>query len=639
LRRESPVQLAREALWRVQKKWGERRFPEQIAGQDCSVVFQASGYYRPPEHGIPEAAQKAILRYADAVLAGEFPSFSYGPVRLGIPPRWDLDSVSGGDWRARPSNDLQVVRHDGSDVKVPWELSRLQCLPVLGKAWRLTKLPAYRKAAQALLSDWVAKNPAGMGVNWTLAMEAALRAMSVCFLLELLAPFRDDESAWVTSVTRSLWHHLLFIEAHREFSHLIRSNHYLSNLAGLLALSCSLKGPGIATRRHRYARLVQKEILIQTYADGGNHEASLGYHIFCTQLFTTALFFLRACGLTVVPAFEARLHEMYRLIAGVASGKGSAPNVGDCDDGRAELLTEDLRQMFLPIGERTSLVVSGLLGIDAALWGLEPAGTHEDAVWYGLQQAYPRKSLGGGSRTLVFPQSGIAIVRRGEAEVLLFAMPNGIGGRGSHTHNDKLSVIVRLRGVELFTDGGTGCYTRDAAMRNRFRATAAHNTLVVDGVEQNLISPARDALFRLGNEARVTSLEGHGGPDSPSLAATLTLHGTTWRHSRLIKLDRDRAFEVRDSLIGTGTHDVDLYFHLAPGWEVSSMASEESKARCTITGPAHVGIHCAGPAALTAQAEPALQSRTYGTAVDSVRLHIHTKVMFPAEIVTQVRWD
>jgi len=97
---------------------------------------------------------------------------------------------------------------------------------VLGKAHLITGDERYRDAAKELLSDWMQANPVGVGVNWSLAMEAALRSMSICFLLNLLSPLRAEEQSWLTAVTSSLWQHLVYIEAHIEFSHLISSNHY-----------------------------------------------------------------------------------------------------------------------------------------------------------------------------------------------------------------------------------------------------------------------------------------------------------------------------------------------------------------------------------------------------------------------------
>ena len=87
-------------------------------------------------------------------------------------PDWHLRLGFRKALAARASEKIQIVRHDGSDVKAPWELSRLQFAPIVAKASVLTGDLRYRDSLQALLSDWIANNPVGKGVNWTIAMEA-----------------------------------------------------------------------------------------------------------------------------------------------------------------------------------------------------------------------------------------------------------------------------------------------------------------------------------------------------------------------------------------------------------------------------------------------------------------------------------
>ena len=277
------------------------------------------------------------------------------------------------------------IRHDGSDVKVPYELSRLQFLPILAKAHLLTGDDSYRQAARDLLSHWIQSNPAPVGVNWTIAMEAALRGMSICSLLNLLSPFRRDEQLWLASVTRSLAQHLLYIEANIEFSHLLASNHYLSDIVGLYCLSMFLDGKGMAARRREYRKRIEVEMARQVYEDGGDYEASTGYQVLVTQLFTTALFLMRCeSSVPVAPAFVKRLKMMFQFLDTLASPSGELPHVGDCDDGRTELLLDDLQQMtHLPIAERNSLRVSRLLGLGQRLFGVG-TGPGDDAAWYGL---------------------------------------------------------------------------------------------------------------------------------------------------------------------------------------------------------------------------------------------------------------
>src|SRR5205807_1327217 len=185
------------------------------------------------------------------------------------------------------------------------------------------------------------------------------------------------------------------------------------------------------------------------------YEASTGYQVLVTQMFTSALLLMRADKLVPDPRFVDRLRRMYRIMDELASPSGQLPQLGDCDDGRVELLLDDLQQMLLlPVPERNSLRISNLLGMGRRLFS-GSLGLTEDAQWYGLTETAGPASLSATrtdpcrQKVSVFPQSGIAIGRAEQAEVLFFAVPNGISGKGSHTHNDKLSFVLRLGGQEV----------------------------------------------------------------------------------------------------------------------------------------------------------------------------------------------
>jgi len=206
-----PLLLAREAAWRIWKRWKKGRILAQLEERRCRVTFRNIPYYKPAPASLNRTSRELLIAFADQVCKGRFPFLGYGTVDLGRQPRWNVDFVSGLNWPQIPLEDHHRMRFDGSDAKVPDELSRLQFLPVLGKAWVLTHDEQYRGAVKEVLSDWIVKNPVGIGINWTIAMEAALRSMSVCFLLNLLSPFRREEQPWLTTVTRSLAQHLLYI--------------------------------------------------------------------------------------------------------------------------------------------------------------------------------------------------------------------------------------------------------------------------------------------------------------------------------------------------------------------------------------------------------------------------------------------
>src|SRR5436853_2850271 len=224
LKRESPLTVAREVLWRARREWNKRRAIGRLE-RPGRFPFRSVPYYNPNLQALSEQSRVLIVAFADEIRAGRYPFLGYGTAELGTRPKWNLDFVSGAEWSYVRRGSRECIRHDGSDVKAPYELSRLQFLPVLGKAHVITGADSYRQTAKDLLSHWIQSNPVPVGVNWTVAMEAALRAISICFLLTLLSPFRRDEQPWIATVTRSLAQHLLYIEANITFSYLLTSNH------------------------------------------------------------------------------------------------------------------------------------------------------------------------------------------------------------------------------------------------------------------------------------------------------------------------------------------------------------------------------------------------------------------------------
>lgn len=641
LRSESPLTLAREAMWRASKPWRQKRALKALARAQGSVRFRPVGYFRPVLEDVSVDAREAILQAADSVLTGRIALLGYGPLEVCVLPTWNRDFISGQSWPQVDAALIRTVRQDGSDVKVPWELSRLQFLPVLAKAYRLTSEERYRDGAKDLLADWIVKNPFGVGVNWSIAMEVALRAISICLTLDLLSPLREDEQPWLRGATHSLWQHYWYIIGHPEFSHFGRSNHHLSNIVGLLCLATFLDGREMKRRRAHYQKLVEQEISHQTYADGGDFEASTGYHILVTQMFTCALLLTRAAGAVPDPAFVERLRKMHRFAAALADDAGRIPHIGDCDDGRVELLVDDLRQAYVvPESLRHSLTIPNFLGIGSALFGDAGQGcAFDDAAWYGLRRSAGADTKARSNQVAIFPQSGMAVVREQNLELMFLAIPNGGNGKGSHTHNDKLSFVLRVNGEELFGDGGTGVYSRDQNIRNHFRSTAAHNTIVVDGTEQNRISPERDHLFYIGDDAQVSPIDWQNSAEGITLAASHSGYaGLNVIHTRRLRL-RAGAVQIEDTLMGSGEHTFEANLHVPPIWRVNLGQTSGATVSCRFEGPSSVSMRVDGAPTLELTVEPSQMSRSYGSVSPATRVRIRGRVVLPATLVLRLEYQ
>ncbi len=590
LRNEPLAALIGEAGWRGIRSIRRSIFKLVAWNGDCPVIFRPIGYYRVQRGFVSEHARKAVLAYADAILRGEYPLMGYGAPHLGANPDWHCDWVSGKSWPIEDSERLQIVRHDGSDVKAPWELSRLQFAPVVAKAYVLTGDRTYRKVLRSLLTDWIERNPIGRGINWTVAMEAALRGISLCLTMDLLWPFSGEEKPWLDQMTASLWQHLRFIETHSEFSFLVHSNHYLSNIVGLTTLSAYLRGPGMRRRLQKYAQAVNGEILLQTYPDGGDCEASTGYHVLVAQMFLHSLVVQQRRECTIAPEFETRLRLMFEWIAFLADDAWKLPHLGDCDNGRVELLCDDIVQMSLPAAERHSLRVGSFCGLASYLLQIPMGSEGEDAVWFGLTTgAHAGKP--DQKPVSLMPNSGIAVLRSGKASVVFCAMPNGLRGKGSHTHCDKLSIVFRLGTEEVFCDSGSRCYTRSAELRNLDRSTRAHNTLMVDGADQNIVPSDPRLLFQCGNEAIVSRI---ALPENDEMAVRASHQGYSRigiEHHRTVQLTQ-RLLLVLDELSGAEKHLLELRYILGPEWRVFSDEMSGKRVGCVIEGPRRLSLEC-----------------------------------------------
>src|SRR5581483_9202366 len=89
-------------------------------------------------------------------------------------------------------------------------------------------------------------------------------------------------------------------------------------------------------------------------------------------------------------------------------------------------------------------------------------------------------------RSAALPDTGYYISRSPAGEHIVID-----GGRhgylnAGHAHADALAMTLTVRGRPLLIDPGTGCYTVDPSTRDRFRSTALHNTLVLDGKPQSV---------------------------------------------------------------------------------------------------------------------------------------------------------
>ncbi len=521
-----------------------------------------------------------ILRDADAARAHRFALLGSGPKDLGPRLPWHADFKSGRSWDKRAYFEdlragLEQSFGQGADVKVPWELSRFQHLPLLGQALWLSGDRRYYEEFRAEVVDWIAENRPGRGVNWTCTMDVAIRAVNWVWAWAFFRPEILADRPFASLFLRSLFVHGRFIAANLENGHPVTSNHYFADLVGLLFLGTLFRGaPEADDWKGMAVTEIARENERQTLPDGVDFEASTAYHRLMTEMALTSLLLLERAGFRL-PEMRGRVRRMVEYVAHYTKPDGRAPQIGDNDDGRLQILGDhdaDRRD------HRHLLAVAGCVFDDDALFSL--AGERwEDAFWlFGEDCARRLERRSGAPRVTVtgrhFPSAGSVVLRHGDLYAFVDAGPVGLEGQGTHAHNDTLAVEIQAFGHDLIVDPGTGSYTPDLLLRDRFRSTSFHNTVRVDGEE---INPIPKAPFVLpgADRPRVLRFESRAGFD---LVDALH-HGYTRLpdpvvHRRIVLLNkRTRRFVIEDRLEGRARHRIEWFFHLAPRFSPANAPS------------------------------------------------------------------
>src|ERR1700694_3649303 len=128
---------------------------------------------------------------------------------------------------------------------------------------------------------------------------------------------------------------------------------------------------------------------------------------------------------------------------------------------------------------------------------------------------YQALPAGATAQSQVFSDAGTYVLRQDDLYLLFNASGSGVNGRGSHGHNDALSIEVSACGTAFIVDPGSYVYTADLKQRHHFRSTAYHSTVEVDGLEQN--TTEEQAPFIIGNEAEPRVISWDSGPESDVL--------------------------------------------------------------------------------------------------------------------------
>ena len=590
-----------DTAWRTLSK---RTFPFITEGhklQDCVSALD----------------QNAIFAKAEQAMAKQIDLLGSGLVTLSTPIDWHSDPKVGHTW---PPAFCRAIEYSNkglpSDVKLPWEISRLQWMLPVGQAFVLTGNERYAEFCREVFEDWLEANPVAYSVNWSCTMEPALRILTWIWFFYV---FRDS-NAWSDTGFRknflkALYMHAIFVERHIERSR-INGNHYTADAVGMVWAGIFFHETSKARRWLQEGwQILEDEIRLQIHPDGVDFEASCAYHRLVAELFWIAAHYRKSTGKDPSVEYANRLNSMADVTRHLCRVDGSTPSWGDADDGRA-----------LPLGlqeindHRYLCDLIGLtLGTQSGVSAVQ--GGEQEVYWVfgSLPKIHPKPVA-----SKEFPDGGLFVLRDHNTHVVIDCGPVGLAGLGGHGHNDALSFELWCDGHAVVVDPGSYVYTADFEARNRFRFTASHNTPQVGEYEINRPF-SFDNLWNLHEDARAEKLlfeiDGCSHRFSGRHFGYTRLSSATIINRHFELNSENGTLLIEDSFSVSGEVSdltVSIPFHFAPNVAVK-MESPAGSVLCS-TGERSYRFELQGPETGVCDIRPTEVSPRYGVKVPSKKL-------------------
>jgi uncharacterized heparinase superfamily protein len=378
---------------------------------------------------------------------------------------------------------------------------------------------------EALIADWIAANPAPHGEGWD-PYPLSLRLVNwIKFAARrrgrpYSAPVANSLAGQAAWLERSIEHHLL-------------GNHLLKNIKALIFCGAWLRGVAPSRWLRTGLALLGRELAEQLLADGGHFERSPMYHAIVTEDLLDLLNLIRSNSRLRDVAGEERLRRSCAAcldyLVRLTAPDGSLFAFNDCAAGIAPS-------------------TAALLDYAERVFG------------------YSAPAVAPGLEMIALAASGYYLAREGGDTLVIDCGDLGPRYQPGHGHCDTLSYALVFDGRHIVIDTGVFDY-EPGRRREHARGTRAHNSVMVDGVEQSEIW----AVFRVGRRARPGPVRferiGEEVRFEGSHDGYRHLPGAP-RHVRELIRERNGGIRVLDRIEGDGVHRAESFVHLAPGLQV-----------------------------------------------------------------------
>lgn len=221
-----------------------------------------------------------------------------------LPINWYIDYKSGYSfdpfrYHFKHKCEKSVGKYAGVDIKCPWELGRLYHLTQLAML-AIFDINARGRIIQEYkdeVLDFVYMNPVEKTVQWSAPMDVSIRIVNLTVSYDILRQVDDKgilDADFDSLIKKNIRDSLDYLMSHLEFFGRESSNHYLSNIVGIIYASAYLPSTDWidACLVFGVQELID-QVGGQFHEEGSHFEGSTSYHRLSSEfvVYSTALLY------------------------------------------------------------------------------------------------------------------------------------------------------------------------------------------------------------------------------------------------------------------------------------------------------------------------------------------------------------
>lgn len=385
--------------------------------------------------------------------------------------------------RNKSSYDIEFKNTDNiGDVRFSWEINRHQFMPYLAVCYLKTKDKKYLDVLNKHFESWIEENKFLKGINWSSAMEIALRSYQWLIVIYLLQEVKECEKLkmdMAKSIAASIDYVMKNLSLYSSANNHLILEAAISSIIGLAF--------GDVYKQNWFKEgydILSREIYLQFHEDGINKEQALHYQAFVTDMMLQYNSIVRKVGVKAIgeELIKKSVEFMYALKADKIY-----MDFGDSDDAKILNLSPNYYNYYDYILSLAS----------------EYYKTTYNENKYAEVSLFTKENNKNNVKNIkkfnLYKAGGYLLINDDKNNLLFDVAELGFGSLAAHGHADALSFMYAYKEREFFIDSGTFIYNIKKEKRDHYRSTEMHNTLTYKGKNQSEIK----GPFLWGKKAEV----------------------------------------------------------------------------------------------------------------------------------------